>query len=1023
MPQGLGKFLLNEVRRILALRQGISKSILLFLIFSLFICPETIFARSAKRPNFSDKSNRAKHVARLSKKKTAAKNRAFNWARMHNKPMRIEIGGRFFELMDVNDGKPLYYVTYNRNAAISSTANLVRQTAPYYADGNGFTVGLWDAGTALSTHQELTGRITLKNAVASNWHSTHVAGTIAASGINSVAKGMASAVHIDSYDWDYDTVEMAAAAASYPNESGKIYASNHSYGSVAGWVWTDWSGTTAWHWSSFADWNDEDSYESLFGQYDAEAGDNDQVAYNAPYYLIFKAAGNDRNDNPPAGSTVYYSTNSGAIWHQITYSTSTCPLGDGIVKSGYDTIADVGVAKNIMTVGAVNDAVSGGVRNLSNATMASFSSWGPADDGRIKPDIVANGVVLNSCDNDSDTDYTTASGTSMASPSACGSAMLLVDYYDQLYPGQAMRSSSLKGLIIHTADDLGNAGPDYKNGWGLMNTKAAADLIKDHNDCTGNENMLNEDLLDAGKNSWTYTFDNFSQGDVKVTLCWTDPAASGITTHDNNSPRLINDLDLRIVARNGGQTYYPYILNPDNPSQTATTGDNTLDNIEQVYVSSLPAGTYNIQVSHKGTLTGGEQYFSLISSVPFGPERFDISGNVKVSDANLPGVTMAGLNVVTDANGNYNGSVDTGWSGTVTPLLTGYTFVDANTAYSNVISNQVTDYTATLNSYTISGNIKYGDANLADVNMVGFDVFTDANGNYIAEVDYGWSGIVTPSLIPYVFSDSSTAYSSVSSSKVRDYSAIYSIQLAINASDPGATVDVPAGIYNENIVIDVNDLTLFGSVVGDANTAINGVDPNSDIITVTADRVTVDGFYITAAGLDANYVTAILLNKVNDCNITNNILADCNYGVVMISAANSVLIDNTIRNNTDIGIYADVNSISNIVTNNNISANGFGLVNSNFNEYLNARNNWWGDASGPLDDSNDIAQGGLYNPSAQGDKVSDYVDYALWLLNRPENLEDIIDIFDNWLTAGPAGDLNSDGIVNLLDLSFLALRW
>jgi hypothetical protein len=79
-----------------------------------------------------------------------------------------------------------------------------------------------------------------------------------------------------------------------------------------------------------------------------------------------------------------------------TYDPATDPYNDGWDNGGFDTVGHIGNAKNIMTVGAVNDAVSGGVRSPAAATMSTFSCWGPTDDGRVKPDIVANGVGLYS---------------------------------------------------------------------------------------------------------------------------------------------------------------------------------------------------------------------------------------------------------------------------------------------------------------------------------------------------------------------------------------------------------------------------------------------------------------------------------------------------------------------------------------------------------------------------------------------------------------------------------------------------
>ncbi|MEN8255252.1 MAG: S8 family serine peptidase, partial [Verrucomicrobiota bacterium] len=330
--------------------------------------------------------------------------------------------------------------------------------------------GVWDGGEVLISHQEFSGRVTDKDGVDSHYHATHVGGTIGASGIQSSAKGMAPEVLIDSYDWNDDDSEMANAAASAPGQTN-LYLSNHSYGYTV----------------------DE---EYWFGRYPSFVATVDDVVYDSQYYLPFWAAGNEQ----------------------------------GEVSGGYDTLSTKGVAKNVITVGAVYDAVSGSSRYLPNANMISFSSWGPADDGRIKPDIVANGYSLYSCGDGNDSDYRTLSGTSMATPNACGSAALLVDYYDDLFPGQAMRASTLKGLIIHTADDLGNPGPDYKFGWGLMNTLAAAELLTDR---VANSTRLTEATVTVSQRSDTYTFFSDGSEPVRVTLCWTDPEGSAQTT-DND---------------------------------------------------------------------------------------------------------------------------------------------------------------------------------------------------------------------------------------------------------------------------------------------------------------------------------------------------------------------------------------------------------------------------------------------------------------------------------------------------------
>ncbi|MFX5784919.1 S8 family serine peptidase, partial [Acinetobacter baumannii] len=74
--------------------------------------------------------------------------------------------------------------------------------------------------------------------------------------------------------------------------------------------------------------------------------------------------------------------------------------------------------------------------------MSSFSSWGPTDDGRIKPDLVADGVSVTSTGGNSTTSYATLSGTSMAAPNTTGSLLLLQEYYNRLRSGSFMRSST-----------------------------------------------------------------------------------------------------------------------------------------------------------------------------------------------------------------------------------------------------------------------------------------------------------------------------------------------------------------------------------------------------------------------------------------------------------------------------------------------------------------------------------------------------------------------------------------------------
>lgn len=521
-------------------------------------------------------------------------------------------GGGRFVLVDFDaDDLPVFEQTENVNAAISTAAHQVRATAPYNVNGSNVLIGLWEAGgIPRGTHQEITGRVTvLDGATTITSHATHVAGTLIASGINASTRGMAPLATIAARNSTSDETEMTAAGAAAPN-TAKVYLSNHSYGSSAGWEDDVWNG-------SFSDdgiaTND---VPTNFGQYSTGSRDWDSISASLPYYQIFISAGNHRDDAAPSSGGTWYASSS-PLTARI-YDPAQHPLGDGVYKNGYDSMEGNKLAKNVISVGAVNDAVSGGNRSVSAATPASFTSWGPADDGRIKPDIVANGTSLISSDYTSATATASLSGTSMASPNACGSAALLIEYFRDRFPGSDMRASTLKALLIHTADDRGNAGPDYQYGWGLMNTKAAADVIKAHADNNGGATMI-ESSVSTTVTSRTHVFGWNGSSPLRVTLVWTDPAGTAKSGHDDRTRALVNDLNL-VVTGPGDVNYFPYVMPHVGVWTTATlddvaiTGTNTVDNVEQVYRSTPVAGTYYITVNYSGSLSGGSQNYSLIVS-------------------------------------------------------------------------------------------------------------------------------------------------------------------------------------------------------------------------------------------------------------------------------------------------------------------------------------------------------------------------------------------------------------------------
>jgi len=457
-------------------------------------------------------------------------------------------------------------------------------------------LGLWDLGQVRATHVELAGRITQKESSTTEDHTTHVAGTMIAKGVNPAAKGMAyEAAKLICYDFSNHLSEMLS-------ESQNLLVSNHSYSNIAGWYYN----TDEERWEFWGENGAAEDYK--FGYYSYDAQLFDSIAYNAPYYLIVKAAGNSRSENGPNVGETYWRFNAGGTM------INAGPRPQGINSNDeYDNIPTYGVAKNILTIGAVLP-VPNGYKQPQDVKGSSFSSWGPTDDGRIKPDVVADGVNVLSSTAASDNAYTSYSGTSMATPAASGSAFLLQEYYARLNGGSFLRSATLKGLIIHTADEAGpTEGPDYQYGWGLMNMRKAADVISGVN----NDHLIYERLLsDQGPNAeFNIHLVPSGTGPITATLCWTDPKGrvESVNVLNNQASKLVNDLDMRISI--GGQTYFPWMLDPANPSLAATKGDNTRDNVEKIVINNPIAGAdYALKISHKRSLDRASQAFSLIVS-------------------------------------------------------------------------------------------------------------------------------------------------------------------------------------------------------------------------------------------------------------------------------------------------------------------------------------------------------------------------------------------------------------------------
>jgi hypothetical protein len=171
-------------------------------------------------------------------------------------------------------------------------------------------------------------------------------------------------------------------------------------------------------------------------------------------------------------------------------------------------------------------------------------------------------------------------------------------------------------LAIHTANEAGfAAGPDYKYGWGVLNTAEAATVLNNaltSNNSTASVDLVYENIL---VNDQTANFTVTASGNkpLKATIVWTDIKGNVATTLNDTTRRLVNDLDL--VIKNGKKTFYPWTLNKAIPDNAAVRAINNVDNVEKVEVDSTIVGTpYTISINHKGTLERGQQYYSLIIS-------------------------------------------------------------------------------------------------------------------------------------------------------------------------------------------------------------------------------------------------------------------------------------------------------------------------------------------------------------------------------------------------------------------------
>lgn len=358
--------------------------------------------------------------------------------------------------------------------------------------------------------------------------------------------------------------------------------------------------------------------------YTSIAATVDDQTNNIPTLLHVFSAGNSNNNNCGYGA--------GSQWGNIT----------GGHKQGKNVIATANV--------------------FWNGNLVGSSSRGPAADGRIKPDIAANGQ--NQISTNENNTYQSFGGTSGAAPGIAGISAQLYEMYEELH-GSHPPSALIKAALLNTANDYGNVGPDFKFGYGIVNAHRAGMLI--------NEERHMEDEISQGETNNHSIVVPSGTKQVRFMLYWPDKAGA-----PGANPALVNDLDL-VVTDPSNDDYLPFILD-HTPDPTlldlpATNGADHLNNMEQVLINNPAAGTYDLEISGFNVPSGPQVYYivyeiiqeNLTLTYPNGGEHF-VQGDFEA-------IHWDGINTTEDFTLEYSTDNGNNWTNITTVTSTGTNFL------------------------------------------------------------------------------------------------------------------------------------------------------------------------------------------------------------------------------------------------------------------------------------------------------------------------------------------------------------
>jgi hypothetical protein len=271
--------------------------------------------------------------------------------------------------------------------------------------------------------------------------------------------------------------------------------------------------------------------------------------------------------------------------------------------TGYRTVSPPATAKNVIAVGAID---------ADDNSITSFSGFGPTQDGRIKPDLVAPGCrnlgngVRGIVSTVPQTGIGWVCGTSQAAPAVSGIIAVMVQKLQDsgsnktdIYP------STYRALLIHAADDLGKPGPDYSYGYGRVRLPETLALLDKHS-------FSQAEVRREGETAVRTLAVPAGAKEIKVTLVWDDPPRESIS-----SGGLTNDLDLSLISPLK-ETFLPWVLNPAQGKEgdAAVRGEDHANVAEQVSVSNPAAGNWQISVkaSTLGNARFGQTYSLVVTA-------------------------------------------------------------------------------------------------------------------------------------------------------------------------------------------------------------------------------------------------------------------------------------------------------------------------------------------------------------------------------------------------------------------------